>query len=299
MSKRNNSERRGVEEIENLETEKKEVQNYSSECSVDDFFLPAAPVAVPLPTKGRFYPEGHPLKGKEFVEIRSITTKDEEILASDTYVKQGISMDRMLDGLFIDRRVRTEDMFNVDKNSVLMRARIESYGSTYSAKIICPECGNASAQKIDLEQFHLKDTPEDVLFDSDGQFPIRFKWNGPKGEIDVEVRVRLLSGKDEKRLFQSNKKKEKHKMHKTPLQDLYKTLIVSVNGNDDPMFLEKFVSQMHTKMANKIYMEYSRIVPNIDTTIEFYCDDGGCNAKSDINVPLGANFFRHDHSEIS
>ena len=37
---------------------------------------------VELPSKGRFYLEGHPLYGKDSIEIRFMTAKDEDILSS-------------------------------------------------------------------------------------------------------------------------------------------------------------------------------------------------------------------------
>ena len=50
--------------------------------SLFDFVNPTE--FVDLPTKGRFYPEGHPLQNKEVVEIRFMTAKEEDILTSRT-----------------------------------------------------------------------------------------------------------------------------------------------------------------------------------------------------------------------
>ena len=37
---------------------------------------------VELPSRGRFYPPDHPLHNKEVIEMRYMTAKDEDILAS-------------------------------------------------------------------------------------------------------------------------------------------------------------------------------------------------------------------------
>ena len=62
--------------------------------SLFDFARPTE--FVDLPTKGRFYSEAHPLKGKETVEIRYMTAKEEDILTSKTLLKSGMAIDRYM-----------------------------------------------------------------------------------------------------------------------------------------------------------------------------------------------------------
>ena len=52
---------------------------------------------VELPSRGRLYPEGHPLHNKEEVEINFMTAKDEDILSSKTLLRKGIMLDRLID----------------------------------------------------------------------------------------------------------------------------------------------------------------------------------------------------------
>ena len=51
---------------------------------------------VTLPTRGRFYQEGHPLHNQETVEIRYMTAKEEDILTSRALLKEGVALDRLL-----------------------------------------------------------------------------------------------------------------------------------------------------------------------------------------------------------
>ena len=57
---------------------------------------PAAPASlsyvtptefVELPSRGQFYPTDHPLHGKDVIEMRYMTAKDEDILTSKTLLK--------------------------------------------------------------------------------------------------------------------------------------------------------------------------------------------------------------------
>ena len=43
---------------------------------------------VELPSKGKYYPEGHPLKNKTSIEIKFMTAKEEDILASTVLIKK-------------------------------------------------------------------------------------------------------------------------------------------------------------------------------------------------------------------
>ena len=42
---------------------------------------------VDLPSKGLYYPEGHPLHGVDSVEIKHMTAKEEDILASESLIQ--------------------------------------------------------------------------------------------------------------------------------------------------------------------------------------------------------------------
>ena len=44
---------------------------------------------VPLPSKGLFYPEGHPLHRQETVEIKYMTAKEEDLLTSQSLLREG------------------------------------------------------------------------------------------------------------------------------------------------------------------------------------------------------------------
>ena len=51
---------------------------------------------VPLPSKGTIYPEGSFFHNKEFVDIKSMTAREEDILMSQAYIKKGIVIDELI-----------------------------------------------------------------------------------------------------------------------------------------------------------------------------------------------------------
>ena len=56
---------------------------------------------VDLPSKGIGYDANHPMHGKDTIEIRYMTAKDEDILTSKTLLKKGIAIERFLDNIII------------------------------------------------------------------------------------------------------------------------------------------------------------------------------------------------------
>ena len=63
---------------------------------------------VDLPSKGLFYPQDHPWYGKESVEIRFMTAKDEDILVNKSYIQKGIVLDKLISSILLDKRVNLD-----------------------------------------------------------------------------------------------------------------------------------------------------------------------------------------------
>ena len=118
--------------------------------SILDFVLPTE--FVDLPTKGRFYPEEHPLHGKESIEIRYMTAKDTDILTSKSLLKKGVAVDRMLQNIIVDKSIKVDDLYSGDKNAILIAARINGFGPEYKTKVTCPQCGATSEHAFNLEE---------------------------------------------------------------------------------------------------------------------------------------------------
>ena len=56
---------------------------------------------VDLPTGGKFYPEDHPWHGHSSVEIKMLTTREEEILTNQSYIEKGVVVDKLLESILI------------------------------------------------------------------------------------------------------------------------------------------------------------------------------------------------------
>ena len=90
---RNNEERLGT----------KDDQSSPSTLSPLEFVSPTS--FVKLPSRGSYYPEGHPLHNQETIEIKEMTAKEEDILTSKALLEQGVAIDRLLGSLLIILRL--------------------------------------------------------------------------------------------------------------------------------------------------------------------------------------------------
>ena len=239
---------------------------------------------VELPTKGLFYDEGHPLHHAETIEIRHMTTKEEDILTNQSFIKNGTVLDRVLQSLIVDSRIRVKDLFVGDKNALLVASRIYGYGAEYKSSIRCPACGTVSECGFDLND--LEHVPfEENLIDHGAEVDYDSKsllLTIPRS--DVKLELRLLK-----------EKKQTEKKKNTGLIDLYKRIIKSVNGNSNPTYIDQYIKSMAAVDSRFLRGVYSKLIPNVDFSVDYECPE--CTTLSKVEVPLNAEFFWPD-SEV-
>ena len=78
-------------------------------------------------------------------------------------------------------------------------------------------------------------------------------------------------------------------MQSSATTDAIRSFIVSVNGQSDPMSIETFIQTMPARDARELRKLYSQVVPNIDLTQHYECNN--CGYDADLEVPLGLDFF--------
>lgn len=243
---------------------------------------------VLLPSKGKFYSPEHPLHGKESVEIRYMTTKEEEILTNKSLIKEGVVIDKLIQSVLVEQDIKVESLLLGDKNAIVVACRINSFGPEYKINVVCPVCSGNIVQDVDLEVLiNGIEEPEqqNVVISQNGTFDVLLG-------SDV-VTLRLLTGKDEAQLTKLNEKKAKYKQAETPIQDLLRFIVVAVNGNEDRKFIEEeFIPTLLAKHSRKLRSEYQKVVPNIDLEKELEC--GKCGSDVKITIPFTASFFWPD-----
>jgi hypothetical protein len=114
---------------------------------------------VDLPSKGLVYPEGHPLR-KGNVEIKYMTAREEDILASQSLIKKGVVLDKLFESVVVEKGVEINDIFIGDKNAILLATRVMGYGADYEVEVTDPFTLEVQKVTIDLGKVKTKDFNE-------------------------------------------------------------------------------------------------------------------------------------------
>lgn len=285
MSSRNNQQRLGNPEASDAIPETKN-QNQLNFSVPTEF--------VDLPSKGLYYPEDHPLHNVESVEIKHMTAKEEDILASESLIRKGVAIDRMLQSLLIDDSLKVKDLLVGDKNALTVAARISGYGADYRTKVTCPACGTTQEFEFDLEEKaavgagfdreQLNENLEGVEITNNGTFLVDL----PKSGQTVELK--MLTGADEEKLEKFQKQKEKTSNGLSSLlTDTMKSIVIAVGDVRERQQINTFVENMPALDSRYLRGIYQKLVPNIDMTQEFQCNN--CNHTQALEVPVTTDFF--------
>tara|TARA_R110002096_G_scaffold212088_1_gene399397 strand:+ start:18 stop:878 length:861 start_codon:yes stop_codon:yes gene_type:complete len=244
---------------------------------------------VELPSRGRYYPEKHPLHGKEEVEIRHMTAKDEDILTSETLIKKGIAVDRLLQNVLVDKGIAAADMLVGDKNALVVATRITGYGPEYNTQLNCPSCFKTVAYSFDLDLGKLYGATEEDIREHEMTMvsPGVFEMEVPISK--AMVGVRLMTGRDEDYLIKLSESKKKQKLPEAPLTDQLRRMIVSVNGDSSNEVINDFVNHMPARDSRYLRAKYYKVVPDIDLAQEFEC--ASCGHAQELEVPFTVDFF--------
>ncbi len=253
---------------------------------------------VNLPSKGKYYPPNHPLHNRDSVEIKYMTAKEEDILASASLIKSGVVFDRLLQSIMVDP-INPNDLLIGDKNAILVASRITGYGTEYDTDVTCPSCSKRSKFTFDLSETRIDMPPSERM-------PHNKLMDLPEAEetengtyviilTDLEgakVEIRPLNGHDEKRLSSVTSAKIRNNLAESVVTDTLKTYIVSVNGNNSPNYIHQFVDTLPASQARKIRIMYRQYMPKASVEGLYSC--ASCGHRQELEVPINSNFFWPD-----
>ena len=234
---------------------------------------------VELPSKGKHYPEGHPLKeGK--VEMKYMTAKEEDILTNQNYITKGIVIDKLLQSLIVTE-FPYDSLLIGDKNAIMVAARILSYGKDYEIEF------KGETISVDLSEIKDKVFDEEIVANEQGEY----QFNLPKS--GNEVTFKLLTHGDDKKIDREIAGLKKiSRDNETGVTTRMKHIITSVNGDRELSSIRQFVDQgLLAADARALREEYSRVQPDVEFKVYHVNEQG---VGEDIDVPVTINFFWPD-----
>jgi len=241
---------------------------------------------IDLPSKGKVYSPESPLS-KGTIEIKYMTAREEDILASQNLIRKGVVLDKLFESVVVEEGVDINDICIGDKNAILLATRILGYGAQYDVEVNDPFTGEAQKVAIDLSKIQIKEVDESLL---NSQNKYEFELPTAKKKIIFK----LLTHKDEKDiqaeiLALQRLSKDKDSVS-ADVSTRLRYMIQEVDGNSDRGFINNFVKNNLLARDTRAFRTYvSTISPDLDLKFNFTSDITGDTEALDI--PLGAGFF--------
>jgi len=241
---------------------------------------------IPLPTKGWFYPDGHPLSSGE-IEIKQMTAREEDLLANQELIKKGKVLDKLMESVIINKAIKLEDILIPDKNAIFIAIRRLAYGDDYPVTITCPQCATQNRVKINLSDLSYKTFD----FDKHPKGQNNFSFTLPSG---ITVTYKLLSQIDEQSIDAELAQLKKISKDNTgELTTRLKYLFTSVDGNTDRATIRRFVEDKLTAKDSLALRKHIKDHnPDVDMTFTFKCSE--CDLERRLDMPIGASFLWPD-----
>ena len=242
---------------------------------------------IELPSRGLIYPEGSTLRSGK-VELKYMTAKEEDILTTQSYIKQGVVLDKLFQSLIISNgkgeRVKYHELLLGDKNAIMIAVRVLGYGKEYPIEIVNPS-GDKQKETIDLSQIPEKEIDYEVFKSGINRFPFTL----PASKRVVTFK--FLTHGDEPNIEAETKAAKKFaKGVDTTLSTRLTYAIQSVDGDEDRMNIRKFVQNELLALDSRSLRTYMKdIQPDIDTTLVL--EDNTSGEDFEVELPIGTDFF--------
>tara|TARA_Y100000389_G_scaffold199342_1_gene237538 strand:+ start:156 stop:1043 length:888 start_codon:yes stop_codon:yes gene_type:complete len=258
---------------------------------VSDYKFPTE--LVDLPSAGLIYPKDNPLSSGK-VEMKYMTAKEEDILTTQSYIKDGTVLDRLFQSLIIGNGdgipIKYIDLTTGDKNAIMIAARVLGYGKDYKVEIQDPFSDNKQEETIDLTQF------ENREYDGSNQTELHkneFEFELPKSKRKITFQA-MTESKERKVKHQVKAiEKASRKTKDVTSRELttrLKNMILSVDGETDETIIKNFVdNELFALDSQSLRAHIKDVIPDIDLQYEFVSEETG--ERREMLLPMDAGFF--------
>jgi len=243
---------------------------------------------IELPSKGLLYPDGHPLRSGK-IEMKYMTAREEDILTTQSYIKQGVVLDKLFRALIVGNgegvQINYGDLLTGDKNAVMIAARVLGYGKDYTIKVQNPS-GTEQEEKIDLTKFEHKELREDLITPGTNEF--EFKLPASKRTVTFKILNHRDSLEIDKEIKSLQKIKDQYGSKQLTTR-LFHT-ITSVDGDESKSAIRNFVKNELLAIDSRALRDFiAEISPDVDLKIDLFDAENG--EPFSVNMPIGVDFF--------
>ena len=237
---------------------------------------------ITLPSEGKAYPESNPLS-KGTVEIKYMTAKEEEILASQNLIKKGVVLDKLFESIIVEKDINIDDILLGDKNAIMLATRIlaygpkyevDTYGATEDKERVTIDLTSIQTKDIDVTKLK-RDNRYEFTTPSGNKLVIKLLTHGDEGKIDADIKA----------LAKFNKGGVS-----SELTTRYRYMIQSVDGKEDMKTITDFISNKFVTRDTRALREYIKGI-SPDIVMEYEYEDPETGEKEVRPIPMGVGFF--------
>ena len=258
-----------------------------SNVAKDDFGLDIPVESVPLPSRGLIYPLDSPLHGQETLDIRPMTAREEDILTSRAYIKNGTVITKLINSCLVDKRINSDDLISGDRTALMVALRITGYGAEYKTDVTCPACGTTGSYEFDLSGLPIKRLEVEPVESGENLFEIVLP------VTKKSVKVKFLTGHDENEMLVINERKKKRGLSTdSNVTDRLTRVIQSVDNITDKNKIAFFVRNLPVRDSLALRRFLDSQEPSVEMKGHMTCNS--CFEESEVELPIGASFFWPD-----
>ena len=258
----------------------------TSNVSRDDFGWEVPVDSAPLPSKGQLYDKNSSLYQRETVDIRAMTAKEEDILMSQAYIKQGVVIDKLLESCIIDKSIDISELLVGDRNTILVALRVTGFGSDYSATTTCTHCSARDTSVFDLTGLKLKNIDVNPVSPGVNEFEVQLPVSKKTATVSfmtagIEKEIRVTEKRNKEILgIDPDVNRVTTRLSNT---------VKSIDGIRDRNKLKKFIENMPLQDSRIIRQFIKNNEPGIDMSTSYNCSH--CNQEAQVTLSLGLNFL--------
>lgn len=238
---------------------------------------------VALPTRGEHYSKDHPLFGQETIEIKMLTTKEEDILTNTSYIENEIVLDKFLESIIVNRDIKYNIIHDADQMAILIASRIEAYGEDYPIVLGCQKCNEEYECEINLTDMSKNEIKGQLETTGHGTSIIEL----PKSQKTIEFRNLLPH--EASSIEKSIERMKKNGINTNFVNEFYQRVIQSIDGGSDSEVIAEFVKHMPIRDSRVFKKAYENAITRIDTSFQSVCT--ACGHENKGGLPIQASFF--------
>ena len=251
----------------------------------DEFGWEVPVESIPIPTKGTVYSPDSTLYNTSTLQIKAMTAREEDILASPAFHKEGTALTHLIQSCLMDKTINSEDMINGDRMALMVGIRVTGYGPEYHASSNCQTCGTKNEFIVDLTKLPIKRLEIKPVKPGTNEFEFSLPVTKKK------VVFKYVTAKEDRERSAALKSMQKitGASISNNITSFLENAIVSVDGIKDRMKIKHFVMNMpafDSKALRKYIIDNE---PGMDMRCRFECKS--CGAFNETNMPMTTEFF--------